>query len=377
MPYTIRPNEIDLDYDKPVNTGVFTTILENLNELDGLHNNKQTFNEEILKLILDRLIVKFGIKVLFHSWVSNVNASDGKVNSITVNNKSGNFEYSAAYFIDATGDADLSALAGCDFKEGRDKDNLCQSMTLCFRLCDVDWKEYSKYSTNIYDRKMINKLYNEHKEAGLITNPRFTVLFFEHMSSGILHFNSTSVIKKYGTNAEDLTAAEIEGREQAFALFKFMKENIPGFKNSQMLMSGPQIGVRETRRITGEYELTVDDLRKAIKFYDSVARGTYPLDIHSPTGERQKFDKGIVYDDYYTIPYRSLIPINTENLLVVGRSVSSTHEANSAIRIMPICTSIGEGAGIAASIAFKNRIPVNKVDIAELHRLMDSNNAAY
>jgi len=303
MPYTIRPNEIDLDMSRPVNTGIFADILKNLDELGGLHENKHTFNEEILKLILDRMVAKAGVKVLFHSFICEAETAENSVKSVTVVNKSGITKYTASYFIDATGDADISALAGCNFNQGRDSDQLCQPMTLCFRLCDIDWQKYNKISRNIYDRDYINKKYKEKKESGLLKNPREDVLMFEHMSQSIMYFNSTRVLNKYATNTEDLSAAESEGREQVYELFRFMKENIPGFENCQMLMTAPQIGVRESRRIVGEYELTEADICSALKFPDSIARGTYPMDIHSPspTGEGGLL-KATPFGDFYTIP---------------------------------------------------------------------------
>ncbi|MDD3766184.1 MAG: FAD-dependent oxidoreductase [Eubacteriales bacterium] len=372
MPYVIWKASWTYDWSQVVNQGLFGEILKELKSMGGLHSNNETFNEEFLKLILDRMMKKYNVKVLLHSFVSDVSRKDNKIESITITNKSGNRVFKASYFIDATGDADVSALAGCDFKLGRDGDNFCQPMTLCFRLANVN--------RDLYDREksvpMINKIYKSFKEKGLIKNPKENVLLFEHVVDNIVHFNSTRVVGKSAVDAQQLTEAEMEAREQVYELYRFMKENIPGFENCQLLMSAPQIGVRESRRIVGEYIITQEDLLNAVKFEDSIARGTYPLDIHNPAGTGT-YIQDIPYGDYYTIPYRALVPKGIDNLIVAGRPISSTHEAHSAYRIMPICTSIGEGAGAAAAIVSKEGGAFKDLSYKKIHAVMDKYNALY
>jgi len=372
MPYTVRKAKYEFTRQDEVNQGIFREILENLAELDGLHPNRRTFNEEILKLVLDRMMKKYNVKVMFHSLLTGAKRTGNKIETIAVTNKSGVTEYSAKYFVDATGDADLSMLAGCEFKIGRDADNLCQPMTLCFRLANVDRTKYNKEA----DRTAINEKYKEFKRKGLISNPRENVLVFDHMVDDVLHFNSTRIIKKCAVDAGDLSEAEVQAREQVYELFRFMKENIPGFENAQILMSAAQIGVRESRRIVGEYTITQDDLLKTIKFEDSIARGTYPVDIHNPDGSGTVI-REIPYEDYYTIPYRALIPKGFDNLIAAGRPISSTHEAHSAYRVMPICACIGEGAGAAAAVAVKYNQALRDVDVKKLHEILDRNGALY
>lgn len=372
MPYSVWKANWQYDWREKVNQGIFREILKELYELGGLHVNNQTFNEEVLKLVLDRLMKKYDIDVLLHSFVSEVCREGSRIDSITVTNKSGYVKYKASYFVDSTGDADLSYLAGCEYKIGREEDNLCQPMTLCFRLGNVDTSKYNRENS----RAMINAKYKEMRDLGQIKNPREDVLIFEHMVNGVLHFNSTRIINKSAVNSVDLTQAEIEGREQMYELYCFMKGNIPGFENSQILMSGAQIGIRESRRIVGEYTITEEDLLSVTKFEDSIARGTYPVDIHNPSGTGTIL-KNIPYGEYYTIPYRALLPKGVDNLIVTGRPISSTHEAHSAYRIMPICTSIGEGAGAAAAIAVKKKVEFNKISYNDIHEVLDLYKALY
>lgn len=372
MPYAVWKASWQYDWREKVNQGIFREILSDLNDLGGLHPNNQTFNEEILKLTLDRMMKKYCIDVLLHSFISEVDREENKIKSVTVVNKSGHFKYEANYFIDSTGDADVSYLAGCEYKIGRDIDNLCQPMTLCFRIANVDMTKYDREKS----KAMVNAKYKEYREKGLIKNPRENVLTFGHVVDGVVHFNSTRIINKSAVDSEDLTKAEVEAREQMYELYLFMKNNIPGFENSKILMSATQIGVRESRRIVGEYTVTEEDLLAVRKFEDSIARGTYPVDIHNPSGTGTVL-KDIPYGEYYTIPYRALLPKGVDNLIVTGRPISSTHEAHSAYRIMPICTSIGEGAGSAASIAVKKNISFKSVDYNEIHSLLDKYKALY
>ena len=190
----------------------------------------------------------------------------------------------------------------------------------------------------------------------------------------IVHFNSTRIIKLDPTDAADFTKAEIEAREQVVELVKFMRETIKGFENAKLLSTAMEIGVRESRMIDGEYILTGSDLRDLKRFDDSIALGNYDIDIHNPSGSGTShyyFKAG----EYYTIPYRSLIPKDSKNLLVAGRCISTDHEAQASIRIMPIVTCIGEAAGTAAAVAFKSSCDVKAADTNEIRGLLKANGA--
>ena len=141
-------------------------------------------------------------------------------------------------------------------------------------------------------------------------------------------------------------------------------------------MTGSSIGVRESRRIDGEYLLTAEDILNYVKFSDSIACGAYLIDIHNPNGPDTKLIP-LQPGQYYTIPYRSLIPKGIDNLLVAGRCISATHEALAACRVMPIVTSIGEGAGAAIVVSFRQNAAVNKANIEEIHLLLDKYGARY
>ncbi len=368
MPYWQFDDERNIIYGKPVNQGVFSEVIQQLYAMGALSDNKKTFHEEYLKLILDQMCCAYKVNVRFHSLLTDVKRNGRTIEGITVSGKDGNRQYGAKIFVDATGDADLTAFAGFECQVGREEDGLCQPMTLCFRVANVDISKW--------DRKYANELYQLMQKQGIIKNPRENILTFPTMIDNVVHFNSTRIVGNIPIDPDGLTAAEMEGREQVHELFRFMKMHIEGFKNSSLLMSAAQIGIRESRRIVGDYTLCEDDLLNCCKFKDSIARGTYDIDIHNPTGTGTVI-KEIPANDYYTIPLRAAIPAGSDNLVVAGRPLSSTHEAHSSFRVMPITTSIGEGVGCAAALALKNQIPVRQVNSDELHHLMDTHKALY
>ena len=340
--------------------GIFSEITQKIKETNVLIGN-MTFNEEYLKLILNRLLIDAGVTLLYNSYLIDADTEDEQVKSITVANKSGKQTYYAKYFIDATGDGDLSVLCGCPYHLGRESDNLCQPMTLCFRVANVDSEKFEE------ERNDIQNLYKEYRKQGKIKNLREDILTFITPIKGVIHFNSTRIVKKNPVDAIDVTAAEIEAREQVFELLNFLRENFESFKNSELIMTAAEIGVRESRMIEGEYVLTQEDLISCKRFEDSIAVGNYDIDIHNPEGSGTShyyFKPG----EYYTIPYRCLTPKNVSNLLVAGRCISSTHEAQASYRIMPICCCLGQAAGTAAAIANKNSIGVKDINVTKLQQ---------
>lgn len=348
--------------------GIFEEIRQELTLLHAIQELR--FKEEYLKLVLDRMVKKAGVQVLFHAVLTGIRKSGEKLEAVEVITKGGKLTFSADYFIDATGDADLAVQCGCPYHLGREEDHLCQPMTLCFRLVNVDVAKFDNV------RGRINELYRQKQKTGEIKNPREDVLIFHHPIKGVLHVNSTRIIKLNPVDPFDLTRAETEAREQVLELFEFLKSNFEEFRDSELMVSAPNIGVRESRMIDGVYLLTGDDLKACTKFEDAIAAGNYDIDIHNPEGggtSHYYFPEG----EYYTIPYRSLQPKGISNMLVAGRCISSTHEAQASYRIMPICCCLGEAAGIAASVAANNNVGVGQADIRAIQSILRQNDAFF
>ncbi len=346
-----------------LSAGIFREVLDSLRQ-EGALSGEQTFHEEYLKLVLQRMLLDAKAEILLLSYLSAVHKDEtGRITEVSVVNKQGTQTFSADYFIDATGDGDLAVLAGQPFRLGRDEDHLCQPMTLCFRVAGVDLEKFHR------NQDKLNPLYRRFQQEGKIKNCRENVLTFTHMVDGVLHFNSTRIIKKCPVDGFEKTQAELEAREQVFELFHFLKDNMEGFENSQLLSTAMEIGVRESRMITGRYVLTQEDLINCTKFPDAVVCGNYDIDIHNPEGSGTShyyFPAG----QYYTIPYRCLCPQNARNLLVAGRCISSTHEAQASYRIMPICCCLGEAAGTAAALCSAAGRDVADVPMEELQSIL-------
>lgn len=342
---------------------LFLEIVEEMNKISGVRKSMSLFDEEILKIVLNRMAVKHGVKLLFNASVTEADVNDGKITSIKVYGKSGMMEFYADNFVDATGDAELSFLAGCEFKLGREKDGLCQPMTLCFRLGNVDKEKFHK------NERMIDPLYNEFQKKGLIKNPRENLLIFENVNDDTVHMNCTRIIKKNPTDPFEVTEAEIEAREQVFELHKFLSENIPGFEKCRVISTALHIGVRESRKIVGEYVLTEDDLMSLARFDDAIATANYAIDIHNPEGTGTRWHE-FGNSEWYEIPYRCLVPKGMKNLLVAGRCISSTHEAQSSYRIMPFCCELGQAAGIAVAVAKNDKTNVSNVDVGKVQDIL-------
>jgi len=326
--------------------GIFQEIIDRLKDTGGYDEKTKAFDSEIMKLVLDQMIKEADVKLLLHTYITDALVTkENIIKGIEAYNKSGRQVVLGKVIIDATGDGDVAVMAGAPYEKGREEDGLTQPMTLNFRMGGVDVERMPS-------REKINKLFEEAKAKGEIKIPRENVLYFPTTRRGEIHFNTTRIVKVDGTKADDLTYAEIEGRRQMAELIKFLKEKVPGFENAYLLMSAVQVGVRETRRIIGEYVLTGEDVIKARKFSDVIARGSYPIDIHSPTGEGTVIKK-LPPGESYDIPYRCIVPKKVENLLIAGRCISCTHEAQAAIRVIPIVVAIGQAAGTAAALAAK------------------------
>ena len=344
---------------------VFMEIVEQLRSFGALKEDGKVFDEEYLKLVLNRLCLDAGVELLFNTTVTKAHTQDGKILSLEAWGKSRRLTLRADNFIDATGDAELSVLAGCRCRVGREEDGLCQPMTLSFRLGGVDMERYPE------DRADMQALYQQAKADGRIKNPRENILIFRTLHNGVLHFNTTRIVRHDPTDPVSVTKAEIEAREQVFELYHLLRENIPAFRNSFVQSTGLQIGIRESRMVEGEYTLKVEELKALARFPDAIAAANYDIDIHNPEGagtSHYYFGKG----QWYEIPYRCLLPKDCKNLLVAGRCISSDHEAQASYRIMPFCAQLGQAAGAAVSLAVQSGESLRTIDMAKLQQTVRS-----
>ncbi len=327
------------------------------------------FRPEYFKLVLDDMISDAGVDVLFHAVLFDTEVAERCVKTVRVaTTTSGVIELSADFFIDATGDGTLMAKAGCAYQLGREEDGLCQPMTTCFRMCGVDVELFRS------ERPALQALYKEAQARGEIKNPREDILTFRGIGEGVLHFNTTRVVKEDPTDPFAVSRAEIVARRQIHEIVEFLKKNSKAFGHATLVSIATEIGVRESRKLLGEYVLTADDLLSLTIFEDAVALGNYDIDIHNPAGTGTNihyFKEG----EYYSIPYRSFLPREFDNLLVAGRCLSATHEAQAAVRVMPICACMGDAAGTAIAVAKQTGTNTHTLNVQTLREKLIANGA--
>jgi hypothetical protein len=244
-------------------------------------------------------------------------------------------------------------------------------MTLMFRIAEFQKAAFESYvKANPKQWRGVHGLWDlvrEATQAGELKLPREDILFFATPHEGELSVNSTRVTRVSGTDVWDLSYAEWASRNQMRQIEAFLQRYVPGFEDSYVVQSGVQIGVRETRRVIGEYQLNVDDVLGARKFDDAIARGAYPVDIHNPKGSGTVL-KRLPPGEAYDIPLRCLLPKNTERLIVAGRCISGTHEAHSSYRVMPIVMATGQAAGVTAALAAAGGKSPRNVPIRQVQR---------
>ncbi|HHW11085.1 MAG TPA: FAD-dependent oxidoreductase [Firmicutes bacterium] len=349
--------------NKQIIHGVFERLLQALaaRRAYGAPNQPTAFDPEAFKIVAERMCLEAGVDLLYHAYLASADTdAEGRISRIHLATKGGLLTLTADIFVDATGDGDLAAMTGCQVETGRPEDGLCQPMTLNFRMAGVDVERMPS-------RQEFTAMYIAAKERGEISCPRENILFFFSTQPGVIHFNTTRVVKLDATDSWQLTAAEIEARRQVWQLAEFFIKQVPGFENAYLQMTAPQIGVRESRRVLGKYVLTAEDCLETRKFADAIARGCYNIDIHSPTGEGTVI-KRIPPGEWYEIPYRSLLPKGPGNLLIGSRCISATHEAHSAIRVMPIVMAIGQAAGVAAGLSVRGNVLPRNLPVLEIQR---------
>jgi FAD dependent oxidoreductase len=358
---------------KPVVDGVLGRLLERLVSAGGaIAPSLATgyvvpFDPEWFKLIALELLDEAGVQFLFHAFASGVLPGN---EGVIFETKSGPLVIRAKVIVDCTGDADVAVQAGAPCEVGR-ADGLVQPMTLMFRVTEFRRAAFEAYvRENPKEWRGVHGLWalvRRATEAGELDLPREDMLFFGTPHDAEVSVNSTRVTRVLGADVWDLSYAEWCSRRQMRQIAAFLRRYVPGFEDSYVVQSGVQIGVRETRRVVGEYQLNADDVLSARKFDDAIARGAYPVDIHNPKGSGTVL-KRLPAGQAYDIPLRCLLPKNTERLLVAGRCISGTHEAHSSYRVMPIVMATGQAAGVCAALAAKRTSTPRNVPVEAVQR---------
>lgn len=368
--------------------GLPQRFIDRLKEVDAasehrpcpLHMSLTLVEPEAVKNIGLKVLEEAGVKVLLYVFSAGVVMEGDELKGVIIESKSGREVILAKTIIDCTGDADVAFRAGVECDQGNESGGV-QPPTLMFCMGGVDTEklrmsiveEPRTYLTDFIPAEYfgqnnqfivvgLRSVMQKAREAGLNLPVERTILI-TGLREGEIWVNMSRVNGVDGTNPESLTFGEMEGRRQVQEIQRYLKGFVPGFEKAVFTKMAPFLGVRETRRIVGNYVLTAEDLLSQRRFEDAIAVASYPLDIHHPEGG----DCTLTWcGDSYDIPYRSLVPQKVKNLLVAGRSISTTHEAMSAIRVMAPCMTMGEAAGRAAKLAVKHQVTPGDINVEEL-----------
>ena len=323
------------------------------------------FEIEHLKLLLERMMAEAGVSILYYTFFCETLVEDGAAVGAIVQNKTGRVAIRAKRVIDCTGDGDAAASAGCPWEMGRPSDGKCQPVTLMFTIGGVDWEPVKKFRTS-YD---MDEVWLEAQAKGDMEPFQTHIMgwWWTPTRPDWVGINFTHVIYVDSTKAEDLTRATIEAREQCFATIDVYRKYVPGMENCYMISTPNTIGLRESRRIMGEYVLNEDDIRSQQMFDDAISYASFFVDIHHIDGPGMDHTvwrppKGFKYQ----IPWRTLVPKGVENILVAGRCHSATHVALGSTRVMVPCMAMGEAAGLASAMSLDAGIAPRETDVAAL-----------
>ncbi len=328
---------------------------------------------ETLKLCYDNMITEAGVKFAFFTQVSDVITEDSRIKYVICTAKGEVFAVKADMFIDCTGDGDLAALAGAEYDKG-DESGEMMATTLCALWNGIEWKNVQRP-----DSRRLKDAFADN----VFTNEDLHLPGIWPISSTTGGSNAGHIYDIDGTKYDSITTGMIEGRKQLLEYRKYYKEYLSGYEGSEPIISASYLGIRETRRIKGDYILNVEDFLSRAVFEDEIGRYAYPIDIHSGKNTTQgyneyakkfaelRYQKG----ESYGIPYRSIIVGGIDNLYTAGRCISADRSMQASVRVMPCCFITGQAAGTAAALAAKNNCDTRSIDVTALQDILVENGA--
>jgi len=319
-----------------------------------------TYDQETLKVVWEELADDAGVDLLLHTWATGARVTDGRIEAIRLWNKGGERWVEAPVTVDASGDADVAALAGVDHDNAAQQGRV-QSLSTLFKLANVDVERAASVKkAELWDRM------REAAESGAYALPRVEGSWHRTPFPGVVLIHMTRIPNVDATDPGQLTRAEITGRRQVQEYARFLRDRVPGFEDAVIVATSPAIGVRESRRVHGDYVLTRDDVLSGRRFDDEIALGGAPIEDHHSGGDtewRYVGESGV-----YGIPYRCLVAAGIEGLLVAGRCFSATHDAHASARSMATCMAMGQAAGTAAARAAASGATPRELDAEDIRQ---------
>lgn len=345
-----------------------------------LHVSITLIEPEAVKSVALDLLLECGVDVRLYSHFAGAVMEGDRLRGIFVENKAGREAILGKVVIDCTGDGDVAFRAGVPCEKGGEHGGM-QPPTLMFCLAGVDTEKLrqsmasdpSNYRADFIPADYFGQNHQfivvglrermqKARQDGLVLQTERTILI-TGLRAGEVWVNMTRVKGTDGTDPRSLTAGEIEARRQIENIQRYLIGYVPGFEKAHFTKSAPFLGIRETRRIVGQYVLNRDDILSCRRFDDAIAAASYPIDLHHPNDNDCTMEW---CGDCYDIPYRCLVPLRVQNLLVAGRCISTTHEAMAAIRVMSTCMAMGEAAGRAARLAVRDNVSPAAINVEQL-----------
>lgn len=361
--------------------GVADGLLERIARLGGLNTPHALFGKTVAqaydtaayKIAADDLLLSSGVQILFHALAAGVRMDDQRrVHALLVETKSGRRAVVGRMFIDASGDGDLAAWAGAPYEVGDGHGNMLYPSTM-FRINGVDPQRAGKAW------EVIPGLMAQAEAEGRYKFPRKGAIVRPQKSGIEWRVNLTQLANRdgnamNGVDALELSEAEVLGRRQIAGVAGFLRE-VPGFEQSYISDIAPQVGIRETRRVRGLYELSEADVLDCASFDDTIGVNGWPLELHLKGDVEFRWPKIPESRGFNHLPYRMTVPEGLDNVWVAGRCASMSHEAQSAARVTGACFVMGEAAGHAAHLALRSGGTAAGVDVAALQAGLDDNGA--
>ena len=326
-----------------------------------------TYDQETLKVTWEQLAADAGVELLLHTWATGVSVVDGQVRALRLWSKGGERWVEAGVTVDASGDADVVAMAGGAYDNAA-RQGKVQSLSTLFKLASVDVER----AASVPKAELWGRM-REAAASGAYALPRIEGSWHRTPFPGVALVHMTRIPNVDATDPEQLTRAEVEGRRQVQEYARFLRDRVPGFERSVVVATSPAIGVRESRRVHGDYVLTRDDVLSARRFDDEIALCGAPIEDHHAGGDTEWQYVGAA--GVYGIPYRCLLPAGLDHVLVAGRCFSATHDAHASARSMATCMAMGQAAGTAAVLAVRQGVPPRSVDPAALRERLAEDGA--
>jgi hypothetical protein len=364
--------------DVRVIRGLADELLDRLTKLDGLNEPHltiadgiaaQAFDISAYKIAADELVTSSGARILFHAMAVGAVMTDARtIDAVLIESKSGRAAVRGRFFIDASGDGDLAAWAGVPWEKAPPAGGLMYP-SLMFRINGVDIERAGPAPWRTVERLM-----DEAERQGTHAFPRKKPIVRPQRNPLEWRANLTQLRRDDGgaidgTNVDELTRGELIGRQQVLNAFTFIKDRTPGFEDSYIVDIAPQIGIRETRRIVGRYQLTEDDVLDCADFDDTIGVNGWPVEAHVAGSVQFKWQrKGRGFNQ---IPFRIILPHGVDNLYVTGRCASMTHGAHAAARVTGPCFVMGQAAGTAAAMALSANVNGEAINVPGLQRRLE------